>query len=157
MIVSADRHGPLRSPRRLRTQRRPFALVPDAKRRCRASALLASERDVPDETLRRDPRSFKQHLPRNVGNAPAAGTGDAQVHVALALRFGDRASAPVRIESSSMGGDHGTHAPNITRTRFFDSALKVCSEIAPESTGHGLPLSKCEAYDRVYDPSFGSH
>jgi hypothetical protein len=31
------------------------------------------------------------------------------------------------------------------------------TEIAPESTGHGLPLSKCEAYDRVYDQSFGSH
>jgi transposase len=24
-------------------------------------------------------------------------------------------------------------------------------EIAPEVTGHGLPLSKCEAYNRVYD------
>jgi predicted naringenin-chalcone synthase len=30
-------------------------------------------------------------------------------------------------------------------------------EIAPELTGHGLPLSKCEAYDRVYDQSFGSN
>jgi hypothetical protein len=27
----------------------------------------------------------------------------------------------------------------------------VFSEIAPELTGHGLPLSKCEAYNRVYD------
>ena len=25
------------------------------------------------------------------------------------------------------------------------------AEIAPEVTGHGLPLSKCEAYNRVYD------
>ena len=25
------------------------------------------------------------------------------------------------------------------------------TEIAPELTGHGLPLSKCEAYNRVYD------
>jgi hypothetical protein len=25
------------------------------------------------------------------------------------------------------------------------------SEIAPELTGHGLPLGKCEAYNRVYD------
>ena len=25
------------------------------------------------------------------------------------------------------------------------------AEIAPEPTGHGLPLSKCEAYNRVYD------
>ena len=31
--------------------------------------------------------------------------------------------------------------------------LASCSrpEIAPEPTGHGLPLSKCEAYNRVYD------
>ena len=25
------------------------------------------------------------------------------------------------------------------------------AEIAPELTGHGLPLGKCEAYNRVYD------
>ena len=35
--------------------------------------------------------------------------------------------------------------------------LMWVAEIAPESTGHGLPLNKCEAYDRVYDQSFGSH
>ena len=29
-------------------------------------------------------------------------------------------------------------------------------EIAPELTGHGLPLSKCEAYNRVYEQSCGS-
>jgi hypothetical protein len=29
-------------------------------------------------------------------------------------------------------------------------------EIAPEVTGHGLPLSKCEAYKRVYDQPYGS-
>jgi hypothetical protein len=29
-------------------------------------------------------------------------------------------------------------------------------EIAPELTGHGLPLSKCEAYNRVYEQSYGS-
>ena len=27
----------------------------------------------------------------------------------------------------------------------------LTDEIAPEPTGHGLPLSKCEAYNRVYD------
>lgn len=31
------------------------------------------------------------------------------------------------------------------------------TEIAPEVTGHGLPPSKCEAYDRVYDEPFGLH
>ena len=29
-------------------------------------------------------------------------------------------------------------------------------EIAPELTGHGLPLSKCEAYNRVYDQFYRS-
>jgi hypothetical protein len=29
--------------------------------------------------------------------------------------------------------------------------LKERGEMAPELTGHGLPLSKCEAYNRVYD------
>jgi hypothetical protein len=30
------------------------------------------------------------------------------------------------------------------------------AEIAPEPSGHGLPLSKCEAYNRVYEQSYGS-
>ena len=30
-------------------------------------------------------------------------------------------------------------------------------EIAPELTGHGLPLTKCEAYNRVYDQPYGSN
>jgi hypothetical protein len=29
-------------------------------------------------------------------------------------------------------------------------------EIAPELTGHGLPLSKCEAYNRVYEQPYES-
>jgi hypothetical protein len=29
--------------------------------------------------------------------------------------------------------------------------LALDTEIAPELTGHGLPLTKCEAYNRVYD------
>jgi hypothetical protein len=33
---------------------------------------------------------------------------------------------------------------------------KGISEIAPEPAGHGLPLSKCEAYNRVYEQSYGS-
>jgi hypothetical protein len=31
------------------------------------------------------------------------------------------------------------------------------SEIAPELTGHGLPLIKCEVYNRVYDQPYGSN
>jgi hypothetical protein len=34
--------------------------------------------------------------------------------------------------------------------------LGADSEIAPELTGHGLPLVKCEAYNRVYDQPYGS-
>ena len=30
------------------------------------------------------------------------------------------------------------------------------SEIAPELTGRGLPLGKCEAYNRVYDQPYGT-
>jgi hypothetical protein len=29
-------------------------------------------------------------------------------------------------------------------------------EIAPELPGHGLPLNKCEAYNRVYDQPYDS-
>jgi hypothetical protein len=32
----------------------------------------------------------------------------------------------------------------------------IAVEIAPELTGHGLPLVKCEAYNRVYDQPYGS-
>jgi len=31
-----------------------------------------------------------------------------------------------------------------------------CYEMAPELTGHGLPLIKCEAYNRVYEQHYGS-
>jgi hypothetical protein len=33
---------------------------------------------------------------------------------------------------------------------------QLLDEIAPELTGHGLPLVKCEAYNRVYDQPYGS-
>ena len=36
------------------------------------------------------------------------------------------------------------------------SYLSCTNEIAPEPTGHGLPLGKCEAYNRVYDQCCGS-
>jgi transcriptional regulator with XRE-family HTH domain len=32
-----------------------------------------------------------------------------------------------------------------------DIEEEMLDEIAPELTGHGLPLVKCEAYNRVYD------
>jgi hypothetical protein len=46
------------------------------------------------------------------------------------------------------------------RYRGFSDGNFACSyddvEIAPELTGHGLPLSKCEAYNRVYDQFYRS-
>jgi transposase-like protein len=46
--------------------------------------------------------------------------------------------------------DLGVHA---TQLRNW---VKAQAEIAPEVTGHGLPLSKCEAYNRVYDQHPGT-
>jgi hypothetical protein len=37
-----------------------------------------------------------------------------------------------------------------------NSPYAASNEIAPEVTGHGLPLSKCEAYNRVYDQFYRS-
>jgi hypothetical protein len=37
------------------------------------------------------------------------------------------------------------------------NAAQSGCEIAPELTGHGLPLSKCEAYNRVYDQPYESN
>ena len=41
--------------------------------------------------------------------------------------------------------------------RRNSSRTTSSSEIAPELTGHGLPLSKCEAYNRVYDQPYESN
>jgi hypothetical protein len=38
----------------------------------------------------------------------------------------------------------------------FEEGLCLLNEIAPELTGHGLPLGKCEAYNRVYDQFYQS-
>ena len=48
----------------------------------------------------------------------------------------------------------------IKSTHFASYLIAVWfgpNEIAPELTGHGLPLSKCEAYNRVYDQPSESH
>jgi hypothetical protein len=42
--------------------------------------------------------------------------------------------------------------PGVIRSRRYVEG----AEIAPELTGHGLPLVKCEAYNRVYDQPYGS-
>ena len=39
---------------------------------------------------------------------------------------------------------------------LLEKIIPEHGEIAPEVTGHGLPLSKCEAYNRVYDQHHGT-
>ena len=51
----------------------------------------------------------------------------------------------------------GTFAPILPQIVVL--AVGCCCdtcEIAPEPTGHGLPLGKCEAYNRVYDQFYQS-
>jgi hypothetical protein len=40
---------------------------------------------------------------------------------------------------------------------FVNASWLSGPEIASELTGHGLPLSKCEAYNRVYEQPYESH
>jgi hypothetical protein len=41
-------------------------------------------------------------------------------------------------------------------SRSSVTSYSYSGEIAPELTGHGLPLIKCEAYNRVYDQPYES-
>jgi hypothetical protein len=51
----------------------------------------------------------------------------------------------------------GYHAPIEQDTlSHLRQMTEQVPEIAPELTGHGLPLVKCEAYNRVYDQPYGS-
>src|SRR5262249_54846001 len=44
----------------------------------------------------------------------------------------------------------------ITEISFAAMIASLASEIAPEPAGDGLPLRKCEAYNRVYEHSYES-
>ena len=46
---------------------------------------------------------------------------------------------------------YGPNFPDLFRRAGDHVGGEQPTEIAPELTGHGLPLSKCEAYNRVYD------
>jgi hypothetical protein len=48
------------------------------------------------------------------------------------------------------------HKSVASKTVAVAPDLVMRPEIAPEPTGHGLPLSKCEAYNRVYEQPYGS-
>ena len=49
------------------------------------------------------------------------------------------------------------HEPGIANHISSEYDRESALEIAPEPTGHGLPLSKCEAYNRVYDQPYESN
>jgi hypothetical protein len=55
------------------------------------------------------------------------------------------------------GNRHYVHLAIMTALSFISMyILMYAIEIAPELTGHGLPLGKCEAYNRVYDQFYQS-
>src|SRR5215831_3412823 len=56
-----------------------------------------------------------------------------------------------QVFSLGQGGNAVARCNSATARNFPSSG-----EIAPEPAGHGLPLSKCEAYNRVYEQSYGS-
>jgi hypothetical protein len=51
---------------------------------------------------------------------------------------------------------YGSTRLSVLRKLQDISLLWWLIEIAPELTGHGFPLSKCEAYNRVYDQFYQS-
>jgi hypothetical protein len=57
---------------------------------------------------------------------------------------------------SGLGMPGGPENPLGARALYLWQGNKD-TEIAPELTGHGLPLSKCEAYNRVYDQPYESN
>ena len=104
-------------------------------------------------------RSLAQHPCCQFAHGDIADTGlasalvrdgaiDAVVNLAAELHVDRLISAPFVFIRTDIVGTF-----SLLRA---DSWVKVYDEIAPERTGHGLPLMKCEAYDRVYDQHYGS-
>ena len=85
----------------------------------------------------------------------ARGYAPVEAYVELLLR-------EIALVGRVLGGRLATHlhwgggTPTILAPRDFRKVMAALREIAPEVTGHGLPLSKCEAYKRVYDQPYGS-
>jgi transposase-like protein len=63
-----------------------------------------------------------------------------------------------REATSDDGTPYASHtaASHARACPLWRGDLSGTIEIAPEPAGHGLPLSKCEAYNRVYEQSCGS-
>src|SRR2546430_16064068 len=70
-------------------------------------------------------------------------------------RADGRAVLSIYSRSNEAGDNPATYLRH--NLRVSRSALDYARiEIAPEPAGHGLPLSKCEAYNRVYEQPCGS-
>ena len=88
-----------------------------------------------------------QRRPRHTG-----ATGLAHKNIQHTVRYTEL--SPHRFHLENLGLDRlsknaSYELRNCGGCRRFVQGM---TEIAPELTGHGLPLSKCEAYNRVYDP-----
>ena len=59
--------------------------------------------------------------------------------------LGDYDSAELREDLQRVQNQAG-HSKSLQQ----ETTIQLQHEIAPERTGHGLPLSKCEGYNRVY-------
>ena len=62
-------------------------------------------------------------------------------------------TAVMPTEASAQRGHAGGHHGGAFHS---GGGFHPGGEIAPEVTGHGLPLSKCEAYNRVYEQHYRS-
>src|SRR5215510_517339 len=75
-----------------------------------------------------------------------------------------RASCSARIVNKKLCEARASGRPKscgnvaVSHLRLPTTWVQMASpEIAPELTGHGLPLSKCEAYNRVYQKRGNYH
>jgi hypothetical protein len=65
----------------------------------------------------------------------------------------------LQLASGTVQAAEKTYTANDLLQDCKDTLLERATfrrEIAPETPGHGLPLGKCEAYNRVYDQCCGS-
>ena len=91
--------------------------------------------------------------PRERGVATLASAGLSNKQIA---RQSSLAEGTVKIHLHNIYRKLGVKNRTALAALLNGYRLDWTSEIAPEPTGHGLPLGKCEAYNRVYDQSCGS-
>jgi hypothetical protein len=62
----------------------------------------------------------------------------------------------INVEAIKVERRRARPPTEVARLHWVANPRVPVFEIAPELTGHGLPLSKCEAYNRVYDQFYRS-